>query len=113
MKPIIFFYTVIFSALLALLPVFSFAQMLTSEERIQLEAQLAQVQAEQAQAQKDLAIAKSKSSSLQNDINLLAAKIKAEQLEIQAKNLLIKKLGDNIVGTQAEIDRLDGQISVS
>ena len=89
------------------------AQTLTSEERSQLEAQLAQVQAEQAQAQSDLTAAKSKSSSLQNDINVLAAKIKAEQLSIQAKNLLIKTLGDNISSTQTEIDSLGNQIAIS
>ncbi len=98
--------------LLMLMPfVSALAQTLTSAERAQLEAQLAQVQAEQAQAQKDLTAAQSKSSSLQNDINLLNAKIKAEQLDIQVKNLLIKTLGDNISNKQIEIDSLDNQIA--
>ena len=69
------------------------------------------MQAEQAQAQQALTVAQSKSSSLQNDINLLAAKIKAEQLDIQAKNLLIQTLGDNISDTQSEINSLDAQIA--
>ncbi len=89
---------------------FAHAQLLTPEERAQLEAELAQVQAQEAQAQKDLATAQSKSSSLQNDINLLNAKIKAEQLDIQAKNLLIKTLGSNITDKQNEINSLNSQI---
>ena len=87
------------------------AQTLTSAERAQLEAQLAEVQAEQAQAQKDLKTAQSKSSSLQNDINVLTAKIKSEQLDIQAKNLTIKTLGNNISTKQSEINALDAQIA--
>jgi peptidoglycan hydrolase CwlO-like protein len=101
----------ILSAILILAPCFGFAQLLTNEERIQLEAQLAQVQAEAEQAQKDLATAKSKSSSLQNDINVLAAKIKAEQLAIEAANLKIKTLGDNISSTQVTINTLDVKIA--
>ena len=90
---------------------FATAQALTSDERSQLEAQLAQVQAEQAQAQSALAVAKSKSSSLQNDLNLLAAKIRTEQLDIQAKTLLLKTLGDNIHTHQTEIHNLSAQIA--
>ncbi|MDE1970274.1 MAG: lytic murein transglycosylase [Patescibacteria group bacterium] len=86
-------------------------QVLTTEERAQLEAQLAEVQAEQAQAQHDLSIAQTKSSSLQNDINVLTAKIRSEQLDIQAKNLLIKTLGDNITTKQGEINTLDAAIA--
>jgi membrane-bound lytic murein transglycosylase B len=105
-------YITVFLLLMTITP-FSFvvAQTLTSTERLQLEGQLAEVEAEEAQAQKDLAVAKSKSSSLKNAINLLAAKIKAEQLDIQAKNLTIKTLGDNISTKQVEINNLDSQIA--
>jgi membrane-bound lytic murein transglycosylase B len=98
--------------LLVALP-FSFtkAETLTSTERAQLEAQLAEVQTEQAQAQSALTVAASKSSSLQNDIKLLAAKIKTEQLAIQAETLLLKTLGDNIQTKQSEIDSLAAQIA--
>jgi membrane-bound lytic murein transglycosylase B len=92
-------------------PSFVSAQTLTSDERAQLETQLAQVEAEQAQAQQALVTAQAKSSSLQNDINLLAAKIKTEQLAIQANNLLLKTLGDNINTTQGQIESLDAQIA--
>jgi membrane-bound lytic murein transglycosylase B len=90
---------------------FSSAQTLTAGQRAQLEAQLAQVQAEEAQAQIALTAAKSKSSTLQNAINLIAAEIKTEKLDIQAKNLLIQTLGDNITTTQGHINTLDSQIT--
>jgi membrane-bound lytic murein transglycosylase B len=106
-------YRITFFVFLALSPLFVSAQTLTSDERAQLEAQLAQVQAQEAQAQSDLTAARSKSSSLQNDINVLTAKIKAEQLDIQAKNLLIKTLGDNISSTQIQINNLDSQITMT
>ncbi|MHB8860673.1 MAG: lytic murein transglycosylase [Minisyncoccota bacterium] len=90
---------------------FATAQALSSSERAQLEAQLTQVQAEQAQAQSALSAAQSKSSSLQNDLKLLSAKIRLEQLDIQAKGLLLKTLGDNIQTHQSTIDSLSAQIA--
>ena len=89
------------------------AQPLSAAERAALEAQLAQVQAEEVQAQRALVSAKSQSSSLQNDIKLLTAKINAEQLDIQAKDLTIQTLGDNISTKQSEINSLDAQIAVN
>jgi len=108
------FFCYLFCALLLVLPLpFSVASAapLTAAERAALEAQLAQVQAEAAQAQTALTVARSQSSSLQNDINLLTAKINAEQLGIQAKDLLIRTLGDNISTKQSEINELDSQIA--
>ena len=90
-----------------------FAQALTSDERAQLEVQLAQVQAEEVQAENALKAAQSNSSSLQNDINVLAAKVKAEQLQIQAKNLLIKTLDTGISTKQSEIQTLNAQIATN
>ncbi len=96
--------------LLLLSPSLVIAQTLTSTDRAALEAQLVQVQAQQAQAQQALVVAQSKSSSLQNTINVFAAKVKAEQLDIQAKNLKIQTLGANIVTTQGQINTLASQI---
>ena len=92
-------------------PIVASAQTLSTADRAALEAQLVQVQAEQAQAQQALVAAQSKSSSLQSTINVLAAKIKTEQLDIEAKNLTIQTLGDNITSTQGQIDSLATQIS--
>lgn len=83
----------------------------TPQEKIQCQAALDQVNAELAQAQKDLATAQAKSSSLSNDIAVLAAKIKAAQLDIKAKNLLIQTLGNNITQKQTKIDALEAHIN--
>jgi membrane-bound lytic murein transglycosylase B len=111
LKKITKYIIVLFLILIGLPIFFVNAQLLTTEDRLQLEAQLAEIQAEQTQAQIDLATAKSKSSSLQNDINLLSAKIKAEQLDIKARNITIQTLGDNITTKQSEINDLDNQIA--
>ncbi len=86
------------------------AQTLTEAEKEQLQTELNQVLQEEQQAQASLATAQSQSSSLQNTINTLNAKIKVEQLDIQAKNLTIQTLGENITDTQNQIDSLGDQI---
>ncbi len=97
--------------LLLIIPSLASAQALSASDRAALEAQLAQVQADEVQAQQALVAAQSKSSSLQNTINVLAAKVKTEQLAIQAKNLTIQTLGANITSTQGQIDDLAAQIA--
>ena len=87
------------------------AHALTPAERAQLEAQLAQVEADQAAAQQALSVAQSKSSSLQTDLAIIAAKIKTEQLDIQKKKLQIQTLGNTISTKQSEINSLDAQIA--
>lgn len=109
-----YFFGYIAAMLMALLlaPMFYIsAQTLTAADRTQLEAQLAQVQAEEAQAQSELGAAEAKSSSLQNAIAVVAAKIKTEQLDIEEKNLLIQTLGATIGAKQGEIDALDARIA--
>lgn len=91
--------------------VFSNAQVLTSEQKAQLQQQLAQVEAEQKQAEQDLVSAKNQTSSLSRDISVLNAKIKAATLDIKAKNLLIQTLGNDIVDKQKRIDDLEGHIA--
>ncbi|MDE1975223.1 MAG: lytic murein transglycosylase [Patescibacteria group bacterium] len=66
---------------------------------------------EEQQAQSDLAAAQAKSSSLSNDIAVLDAKIKATQLDIKAKNLLIQTLGNDITQKQSHINDLEGHIA--
>lgn len=84
---------------------------LSAAQRAQLEAQLQQVLAEEAQANNQLKSAQSQSASLSRDIAVLDAKIKAEQLDIQAKNLLIQTLGSDITQKQGHIDDLEDQIT--
>lgn len=83
---------------------------LTAQQKADLQAELVQVEAEQKRAAQDLAAAQSKSSSLAKDIAVLGAKIKKAQLDIKAKNLLIKTLGDDISLKIAHIDELEGRI---
>jgi len=95
------------------LPIFAYAQTttLTDAQRVALQQELAQVEAEQKQAAADLATAQNKSSSLARDIAVLDAKIKAAQLDIKAKNILIQSLADNIIVKQARIGNLEDRIS--
>ncbi|HTK33493.1 MAG TPA: hypothetical protein VL335_03035 [Candidatus Paceibacterota bacterium] len=104
-----------FIAVLALLivPATGRAQTLqcnTPTEKAACQAALDQTNAELAQAQKDLAAAQAKSSSITNDIAVLDAKIKAAQLQIKAKNLLIQTLGTNIAQKQDHIKSLESHI---
>lgn len=71
-----------------------------------LQAQLAQVEKEQAETEKILAAAQQQSSSLKRDILILDTKIKAAQLNIQAKNLIIQGLGKDISQKEATIETL-------
>ncbi|MBU6231715.1 lytic murein transglycosylase [Patescibacteria group bacterium] len=91
-------------------PRIAMAQALTADQRAQLQAELAQVEADQKAAQGELNAAQAKSASLTNDIAVLAAKIKTAQLNIKAKNLLIQSLGNDIVGKQSHINDLEDQI---
>ena len=65
----------------------------------------------QAQAQTQLNNAQAQSQSLSRDITVLTAKIKAAQLDIKAKNLLIQSLGSDIVVKQNHINDLEDNIA--
>lgn len=83
---------------------------LTAEQRAQLQAELAQVEADQKQAAADLTAAQAQSASLNKDITVLNAKIKTAQLNIKAKNLLIQTLGNDITQKQSHINDLEVHI---
>jgi len=95
------------------IPLISHAQTsnLTADQRAALEAQLQQVLVEESQANAQLKDAQSQSASLSRDIAVLDAKIKAEQLDIQAKNLQIQTLGSDITVKQGHINDLEDQIA--
>ncbi|MEI8249404.1 MAG: hypothetical protein WCG07_02830 [Candidatus Taylorbacteria bacterium] len=82
----------------------------TPQQKIACQAALDQANAEYAQAQKDLTAAQAQSSSISNDIAVLNARIKAAQLQIKAKNLLIQTLGNTIAQKQTHIDDLETRI---
>ncbi len=83
---------------------------LSPEQRAQLQAELKEVEAEAAAAQEQLTRAKAQSASLSRDISVLDAKIRAAQLDIRAKTLLIQTLGEDITSKQKHIDYLESRI---
>ncbi|MBU6430435.1 MAG: hypothetical protein KGR26_15570, partial [Cyanobacteria bacterium REEB65] len=84
---------------------------LTAAQQAQLQAELKQVEADEAAANAALSKAQSQSASLSRDIAVLDAKIKAAQLDIKAKNLLIQSLGSDISDKQSHIDDLEARIA--
>ncbi len=87
------------------------AQESQSQKEANLRAELAQVEKEQAETEKILSIAQNQSASLQRDILILTTKIKAAQLNIRAKNLLIETLGKDITKKQEKIIDLESHIT--
>src|SRR4051812_36445075 len=83
---------------------------ITPEEEARLRAELAQVEQEQRDTEIVLKNAQNESASLQRDILILDTKIKAAQLNIKAKNLLIQSLGKNITQKQEVIGSLEARI---
>ena len=83
---------------------------LTEEQRVQLQQELAQVEAEQKQAAIELSNAQNKSASLAKDIAVLDAKIRTAQLNIKAKNILIQSLGNDISKKVTKINDLEDRI---
>lgn len=75
-------------------------------DRAKLEAELSSLEAEIAAKQKQLDRQKGKSATLSNDIKLLTAQIDKSKKEIQAKNLIIQKLGGEIVQKNKKIQSL-------
>lgn len=102
-----FFILLVFSSIV-FSPLFSLAQTTETPDQKQarLEAELAQVEAEQRETQKVLSAAQNQSSSLKRDILILDTKIKAAELNIRAKNLLIESLGKDINKKQETIEGL-------
>lgn len=83
----------------------------TSQEReTRLRAELVQIEKEQKETEKILNDAQNQSASLKRDILILNTKIKAAQLNIKAKNLLIETLGKDITTKTKTIENLSGKI---
>lgn len=81
------------------------------QKESRLRAELAQVEKEQAETEKVLAEAQGQSASIQRDILILTTKIKAAQLNIKAKNLIIEGLGKDITKKQQKIYGLEERIN--
>ena len=86
------------------------AQDLTPEERAALEAQYDELQREIAAQQQIIKDTQARKNTLQGDVTLLNAKIKAAQAQIDAKNIIIKQLSAQIVKKNAVIGQLSERI---
>jgi len=79
-------------------------------DRARLESELSNLEKEIAAKQKELTTQKGQSTSISRDIAILTTQIKKSKLDIQAKNLTIKKLGGEIIEKSKKIQGLNTQI---
>ena len=79
-------------------------------DRARLESELSNLEKEIAAKQKELTTQKGQSPSISRDIAILTTQIKKSKLDIQAKNLTIKKLGGEIIEKSKKIQGLNTQI---
>lgn len=87
------------------------AQDLTPQERAELQAQYDVLQQEIAQQQQIIKDTQAKKNTLQGDVTLLNAQIKAAQAQIDAKNILIKQLAAQIKQKNVVIGQLTDRIA--
>lgn len=105
---IVFVFTVVFGSVFASSVVR--AQELTPEERAELQAQYDALQKEIAVQQQIIKDTQAKKNTLQGDVTLLNAQIKAAQAQIDAKNIAIKQLSAQIVKKNVVINQLENRI---
>lgn len=86
------------------------AQDLTPEERAVLQAQYDELQKEIAVQQQIIKDTQAKKNSLQGDVTLLNAQIKAAEAQIAAKNIIIKQLAAQIATKNKIINQLSDRI---
>ena len=86
------------------------AEQLTPEQRVVLQAQYDQLQKEIISQQQIIKDTQAKKSSLQGDVTVLNAQIKAAQAQIAAKNIVIKQLATQIEKKNVAIKQLATQI---
>ncbi|HET8581114.1 MAG TPA: hypothetical protein VFL98_01445 [Candidatus Paceibacterota bacterium] len=83
----------------------------TEAQRAALQQQLDQIEAQIAQQQKLLTQKEAEGESLQNDIDILDAQIKKNQLDIQARNLTIQQIEGQIGQKEDSIGVLDDKVA--
>lgn len=87
------------------------AQDLTPEERATLQAQLNEFEKEIVVQQQIIKDTQAQKNTLQGDVTLLNAKIKAAQAKINAKNITIKQLSEQIANKNVVIGQLSDRIT--
>lgn len=108
----IFIFTLIFSNFIQpIQKVFAGQELENAQaDRARLEKELSALEAEIALKQKELTSQKGQSTSLSRDIAILTTQIKKSKLDIQAKGLIIKRLGGEIVAKSKTISVLNTKI---
>src|SRR3989344_3845065 len=86
------------------------AQNLSPNERAELEAQYEELLEEIAAQQQIIKETQAQKNTLQGDVTLLNAKIKAAQAQIDAKNIAIKQLAAQIAKKNETIGQLEKRI---
>ncbi|MCX6787377.1 MAG: lytic murein transglycosylase [Candidatus Kaiserbacteria bacterium] len=104
-------FVVVFSSCFAVSQHVTRAQDLTPEERAALQSQYDELQKEIAIQQQIIKDTQAKKNTLQGDVTLLNAQIKAAQAQIDAKNITIKQLAAQIVKKNAVIGQLSDRIT--
>ncbi|MFA6355133.1 MAG: lytic murein transglycosylase [Candidatus Paceibacterota bacterium] len=109
---LVFIITTIFSNQVYKIPTANADQQLenTQAERAILQAEYDKLQKEMAFLEKRKESQKGQTASIDRDISILKTKIKKAVLDIKAKNLLIKKLGGEIVEKDKKINILNTKI---
>lgn len=79
-------------------------------DKARLEAELAKLEKEIAAKQKELEGQKGQSASISRDISILNSQIQKSKLDIKNKNLVIQKLGGEIVVKNKKIEALSTKI---
>src|SRR3989344_3629869 len=87
------------------------AQDLTPQERAALEAQYAELQKEIAAQQQIIKDTQAKKNTLQGDVTVLNAQIRAAQAQIDAKNIAIRQLSAQIAKKNVVIGQLTDRIT--
>jgi len=107
-------YAFVFFVMLAVIfiaPVSAEIDLDASESK--LRAELKKIEAEQAEVQKTLNIQKSKTATIQGDINVLSNQIYGAELDIRKKNIEISRLKDIISLKQNTVEELDNKMEKS
>ncbi len=111
--PLILIVIIIFTGSITIvLPAYAESQALQNAQadKVRLQAEYDQLVKEIEQKQKELSNQKGQSVSLSRDIAILTTQIKKAKLDIQAKNIVIKKLGGEITQKNKAIETLKTKI---
>jgi peptidoglycan hydrolase CwlO-like protein len=103
-------FVLVYGSTTAVLPARVQAQNLTPQERAVLQAQYDELQKEIAVQEKIIKDTQAKKNTLQGDVTLLNAQIKAAQAQIDAKNISIRQLSEQIVKKNVVIGQLSERI---